>query len=90
MLSGLLLMMLMIVIPGLVMVVLGNGLLTWQLLRGMRLLATLAALLIFYKLIIQHGYRLAHALYWLGVAFALVIYSLFAVKLKHLISKSVR
>ena len=88
MIFGLLLMLLMIVLPGLVMVVLGTGLIVNQLLRCIRLLAVLSALLIFYQFIIRQSHSLAHSLLWFGLALTLMLYALFALKLQHILSKS--
>lgn len=90
MIFGLLLMMLMIVLPGFVMVVLGIGLLTNQLLRSIRLLAVLVALLIFYKIAASHLSPLANSLLWLSLALALLLYAIFAQKIQYLLMQSMR
>ena len=87
MMCGLLLMLLMIALPGFIMVVLGMGLVSNQMLRGIRLLAVLAALLIGYKMLISHSPVAAHTLRWLSVAVLLLLYAVFALKLKLLFNQ---
>lgn len=90
MMFGLLFMLLMIALPGFIMVVLGIGLLSNQMLRGIRLLAVLLALLILYKIIMSPSSFFAHSLRWSGMALVLVLYAVFALKLKPLLLKPFR
>ncbi|RYY80772.1 MAG: hypothetical protein EOO69_01015 [Moraxellaceae bacterium] len=89
MMFGLLFMLLMIALPGFIMIVLGIGLLSNQMLRGIRLLAVLLALLILYKIISPSSF-FAHSLRWTGIALVLLLYAVFALKLKPLLLKPFR
>lgn len=84
MVAGTLLIMLMVLLPGIIMAVLGVGLMANQLLRSTRLLAALAAIFVLYSMCIKQSYPLKITLLGFGLVFILMLYVLFAARLRRM------